>query len=81
MNSIQIACIVGAVCIAAYGVWEGRRRRPADSFAGCASDALALAAKLRELNCPEGVAACQRLLNVVLEHPEHGQRQQPEVKT
>jgi hypothetical protein len=81
MNSIQIACIVGAVCVAAYGVWEARRRRPSESFSACAADSLALAAKLRELNCPEGVAACQRLLNVVLEHPEHGKHQPPEVKT
>lgn len=74
MSASQIAGLLVAgllLCAAAYNAVASRLRRVDGSIDSCAADALALAAKLRAADCPEGVAACQALLNVILEHPGH----------
>jgi hypothetical protein len=78
-----IAVAVFAAAYAAYDVAVARKRGTAGDkcMDECAADALRLAARLRAGGCPEGVAACQALLNVILEHPAHGKQQPPEVKT
>jgi hypothetical protein len=74
MSPMQIAGVAAAACLAAYAVYSalaGRGGRQGADLDACAAAALALAARLRAAGCPEGVAACQRLLNVILEHPAH----------
>lgn len=72
MSPQQVAGLVAACALAAWAVWQMLpRQRQGENLDGCARDALALAARLRAADCPEGVAACQRLLNVILEHPDH----------
>jgi hypothetical protein len=78
----QLAGLSAAVILGVYGVAQllaSRRRSHAVSLDACAADALSLAGRLRAANCPEGVTACQALLNVILSHPDHGQP--PEVRT
>jgi hypothetical protein len=67
----QIAGLVAAVIVAALGLWSSRTPAEQDTLDRCAADALRLAGRLRAAACPEGVAACQTLLNVILEHPGH----------
>jgi hypothetical protein len=85
MSPQQIAGLVAAAMLAAYAAYiaVASRRRAAAAAPGadldaCAAAALALAARLRVAGCPEGVVACQALLNVILEHPGH---RHPEVTT
>jgi hypothetical protein len=83
MTPEQLAALAAAAALAAYAAWNAM---PAGmipvvgkpTIDECATDALALAAKLRAADCPEGVAACQTLLNVILQHPSHAA---PEVRT
>ena len=78
MSIEQMVGLAVAAALIAWAGWQAVRARPAAaaSLDRCASDTLALASRLRAAGCPEGVAACQRLLNVILEHPDH---QAPEV--
>lgn len=78
MTPTQIAGIVAAAAVAAFGLWGSRKPAERDTLDRCAADALRLAGRLRSAGCPEGVAACQSLLNVILEHPGHAH---PEVTT
>lgn len=83
MSTIQLAGLaVAAVLGVIAAVQAAMAARPAKpGIDGCARDALALASKLREIGCPEGVSACQTLLNVILEHPGHAKPHSPEVRT
>lgn len=80
MTVWQIAGLATAGMMAAWAAWQSLPARPRAeaSLDACARDALSLAARLRGAGCPEGVAACQRLLNVILEHPAH---EAPEVQS
>lgn len=73
MNAQQIAGMIVAVLLAGYAAYTAlpAKQKPGGDIDSCAATALALAAKLRAAECPEGVAACQALLNVILEHPTH----------
>jgi len=74
MTAQQIAGLVVALLLAGYAAYTAlpaREKQQAAGIDACAAAALALAAKLRAAECPEGVAACQALLNVILEHPKH----------
>lgn len=79
MTLAQMGGVVVAIALAAVALFRKPAAKVADSaLQQCAADTLALAGRLREAGCPEGVAAAQALLNVILEHPHHGQ---PEVRT
>lgn len=78
MTPTQIAGLVAAAAVAALGLWTSRKPAESDTLDRCAADALRLAGRLRAAGCPEGVAACQSLLNVILDHPGHSH---PEVRT
>lgn len=79
MSIEQMIGLAVAAVLLGWAGWQAVRARPAAaSLDRCASDTLALASRLRAAGCPEGVAACQRLLNVILEHPDH---EAPEVRS
>lgn len=80
MSISQVAGVVVAVALVGIAAWNAimsRSPRSDASIDACAADALALAARLRAAGCPEGVAACQTLLNVILEHPGHAKPEVP----
>lgn len=69
MSVYQIVGLVVAAVVAAAAFWKRENQGP--TLVGCAEQALHLASKLRELECPEGIAQCQELINVIMEH-QHG---------
>lgn len=78
MSAQQIVGVMIALSLAGYAMYTAlppRGQKPAGDIDACAAAALALAARLRAAECPEGVAACQALLNVILEHPSHQKAQ------
>lgn len=84
MSAAQVAGLIVAgilLVVAAWNAIASRGNNVDSSIDSCAADALALAAKLRAAGCPEGVAACQTLLNVILEHPGHKSSPNAKVKS